>query len=96
MTIASGLQAEFAKATEAQISEHGRKLSNFIDEVSKNAPAGSENAVAFVKQAISNANAGYKQFSQAMEANISNAKAQMSVAANAVGARVSQVVSAKK
>jgi phasin family protein len=103
MSISSGLQAELAKATEAQIGEHGRKLSSFFEEVTKNAPAGSENVVAFVKQAIANANAGYEQLSrttkqavEAMEANMSNAAAQMSQAAGKTGARVGSVVAAKK
>jgi phasin family protein len=101
--IASGLQSEFVKAAEAQVSEHGRKLSNFVDEVSKSAPAGSENVVGFVKQAIANANAGYEQFTrstkqvvEAMEANMNNAAAQLSQAASKAGARVNPVATAKK
>ena len=48
--------------------------------MSKNAPAGSENAVAILKSAIGNASAGYEQFSktskqavEAIEANLSSA-----------------------
>jgi hypothetical protein len=37
---------------------------SLVDEVSKNAPAGSESLVAAVKTAISNANAGYEQFTK--------------------------------
>ncbi|MBK4736967.1 phasin family protein [Noviherbaspirillum pedocola] len=103
MSIGSALQTEFAKATEAQITEHGRKLSGFVEEIGKNAPAGSENVVAFLKQTIANANAGYEQFTrstkqavEAVEANISNAAAQMSQAAGKVGANVNSVVTAKK
>jgi hypothetical protein len=103
MSIASGLQTEFAKATEAQISEHGRKLSGFVEEISKSAPAGSENAVAFLKHAIANANAGYEQFSrttkqavEAIEANVSNVAAQMSQAAGKVGAKVGPIVANAK
>ena len=96
-TIASGLQAEFAKATETQIAENNRKVVALVEEVSKNAPAGSENVVAFMKSAIGNASAGYEQFSKStkqavdvMESNIVNATAQMTQAAakaNARGAR---------
>ncbi|MEC4723066.1 TIGR01841 family phasin [Noviherbaspirillum sp. CPCC 100848] len=63
-SIASGVQAEFSKAAEAQIAENSRKLLDLIDEVTKNAPAGSENAVALFKSAIGNASAGYEQFNK--------------------------------
>jgi len=81
--IASGVQAEFTKAAEAQIAETSRKVLELVEEVSKNAPAGSENAVAMVKTAIGNANAGYEQLTkttkqavEALEANMSSAVTQ--------------------
>ena len=61
--IASAAQAELTKAAEEQIAENSRKVSEFIDAVTKNAPAGSEKAVAFFKTAVANANAGYEQLS---------------------------------
>lgn len=88
-TIASGLQAEFTKATEAQLAENNRKVVALVEEVSKNAPAGSENVIAFMKSAIGNASAGYEQLSkstkqavEAMEININNAASQMTQAAS--------------
>ncbi|MDB5797167.1 MAG: phasin family protein [Paucimonas sp.] len=87
-SIATSLQSEFTKATEAQITENNRKVVALVDEVSKNAPAGSENVVAFMKSAIGNASAGYEQISkstkqavEAMESNIANATTQMTQAA---------------
>lgn len=81
-SIASGTGAEFSKAAESQIVEANRKVIALVDEVSKNAPAGSETFVAAVKTAISNANAGYEQFSkttkQAVEALESNMNAAIS------------------
>ena len=75
-SIAAGTGAEFSKAAESQIVEANRKVISLVDEVSKNAPAGSESFVAAVKTAISNANAGYEQFTktakQAVEAMESN------------------------
>jgi phasin family protein len=59
--IAAVTQAEFAKASEAQIAEATRKVTALVDEAAKNAPAGTENAVAMLKSAISNANASYEQ-----------------------------------
>ncbi len=98
MAIVSGLQAEVTKAAESQIGEHSRKFATLVDEVSKTAPAGSENVVAFMKTAIANANAGYEQLSktgkqavEAMGANLNTAAAQMSQAASKASARVAPV-----
>lgn len=81
--IATGVQSEFSKAAEAQIAETSRKLLELIEEVTKNAPAGSENAVALLKSAIGNANAGYEQLTktakqavESLEANLNNTVSQ--------------------
>ncbi|HVK95184.1 MAG TPA: TIGR01841 family phasin [Noviherbaspirillum sp.] len=82
-SIASGVQAEFSKAAEEQIAETSRKVLELVEEVTKNAPAGSENAIALVKSAIGNANAGYEQLTkttkqavEALEANLNTAVTQ--------------------
>jgi phasin family protein len=62
--IASAAQAEFAQATEAQFADVSRKVNALVDEIAKNAPAGSENAVAMLKTAIANASAGVEQLSK--------------------------------
>ncbi|MEH6436124.1 TIGR01841 family phasin [Massilia sp. DD77] len=87
-SIATGTGAEFSKAAESQIVEANRKVISLVDEVSKNAPAGSESFVAAVKTAISNANAGYEQISkttkqavEAVEANLNAAVNQFSATA---------------
>ncbi|MDP9109538.1 MAG: phasin family protein [Pseudomonadota bacterium] len=92
--IAQGAQAEFTRAAEAQIAETGRKVTALVDDVSKNAPAGTENVISMMKSAISNANAGYEQLSktskqamQTMEANVSSATAQFSQAAEKATSR---------
>jgi phasin family protein len=102
MGIVSGLQAELTKAAESQIGEHSRKFANLVDEVSKSAPAGSENVVAFMKTAIANANTGYEQLSkstkqavEAMGANINTATAQVSQAASKASERVATVATKK-
>jgi phasin family protein len=86
-SIASGTAAEFSKAAEAQILETNRKVISLVDEVSKNAPAGSENAVAMFKSALGSANAGYEQFTRttkqatdAIEANVNAAVSQFTAA----------------
>jgi len=82
-TIATTAQAEFSKAAETQIAENSRKVVELVDEVTKNAPAGSESAVAFIKSAIGNASAGYEQLTKstkqavdAIESNLNTATAQ--------------------
>ncbi|MFX4377395.1 TIGR01841 family phasin, partial [Acinetobacter baumannii] len=50
--IFSSTQAELTKAAEAQIAEVNRKVVAMIDEVAKNAPAGSEQAISMFKSAI--------------------------------------------
>lgn len=86
--IASSTSAEFSKAAETQIAETNRKVISLVEEVSKNAPAGSENAVAMFKSALGNANAGYEQFSktakqaaETIEGNVAQAVNQFSAAA---------------
>jgi phasin family protein len=86
--IAAGTQAEFTKAAEQQIAETNRKVVTLVDEVTKNAPAGSENVVAIIKSTLGNANAGYEQISksakqavEAMETNVNAAVSQFTQAA---------------
>jgi phasin family protein len=95
--IVSSAQAEFSRVTEEQVSETGRKVSALIDDVSKNAPAGSENVIAIMKSAIGNASAGYEQLTkttkqavEVIEANMSTAVNQFSQAAEQTAANVNR------
>ena len=63
-SLTSGSHKEIAQAAEAHIADSARKLNGLIDEVAKNAPAGSEAAVEMLKSVLSNANAGYEQLSK--------------------------------
>jgi phasin family protein len=92
--IMTSAQAEFTKAAEEQMAETNRKIVSLIDEVSKNAPVGSENVVSFVKSAIGNASAGYEQLTKStkqavdvMEANLNTAVTQFSQAASKAAAK---------
>jgi phasin family protein len=85
--IASSSTAEFSKSVEGQASAAQAKFAGFVDAAAKNAPAGSESAVAVFKSAVSAANnalesvqKAVKQATDAAEANFNN------VAANAVAA----------
>jgi len=81
--IVRGTTAEFSKAAESQIVEANRKVLSLVDEVSKNAPAGSEPFVSAMKTAIGNASAGYehisktaKQAAETVENNVNSAVSQ--------------------
>jgi phasin family protein len=74
--IASSTQAEVAKLAEAQVSDAQQKLQAFVETAVKNAPAGSESAVAMVKSAVAaatnaieSAQKAAKQAATASEAN---------------------------
>lgn len=68
--IASSTQAELSKVVESQVAETKDKVTALVSEVTKNAPAGSEQAVAALKSIMDNASAGYEQLSKtAKEAN---------------------------
>jgi phasin family protein len=62
--IAANSKAELNKVVEAQVSETRDKVTALVSDVTKNAPAGSEQAVAMLKSAIDSANAGYEQLSK--------------------------------
>lgn len=101
--IASSTQAEFTKAAEAQIAESSRKVTAFVDELAKNAPAGSENAFTAFKSILGNASAGYEQLSkttkqavETMEANMNNATTQFTQAATQAVEKTAAAARTKK
>ena len=91
--IAAGTQAEFTKAVEAQLADAQKAVLNLVDTAAKNAPAGSESAVALLKTAVAASNNAYesvqkvvKQATQAAEANM-QAVAQQAVNTTKAAAR---------
>ena len=54
--IASATSAEVTRAAESQLAETQKKFGALVDAAAKNAPAGSENAVALYKSALAAAN----------------------------------------
>lgn len=74
--ILAGTNAEVSRAAEAQFAEAQRKVLTLVDSAVKNAPAGTESAVAMVKSAVAAANNAYesvhkaaKQATEVAEAN---------------------------
>jgi phasin family protein len=65
--IASGTSAEFGKAAEAQAADAQKKFMSVVDNAAKNAPAGSESAVAVMKSAVSAANNAMESVQKAVK-----------------------------
>lgn len=78
--IGESIYSEFAKAAEAQVAENRKKLAALVEEAEKNAPPGSENAIAIMKTILGNADASFEQgMKNAMQA-VEALKANVSVA----------------
>jgi phasin family protein len=74
--IMAGTNAEVTKVAEATVSDSQKKVLALVDNAVKNAPAGTENAVALVKSAVAAANNAFesvhkasKQAAEVAEAN---------------------------
>ena len=85
--IASGSTAEFSKAFEEQASDTQKKFMGLVDTAAKNAPAGSETAVAVMKSAVAAANNALESVQKAVKQATEVAETNFNtVAANAVNA----------
>jgi phasin family protein len=91
--IAASTTAEVTKATEAQLAEVQKNFISTVDGALKNAPAGTESAVALLKSSITAANNAYesvnkaaKQAAEIVEANV-NAVTSTAVKASQAGAK---------
>ncbi|QMV74194.1 phasin family protein [Comamonas piscis] len=97
--IAASTSLEFSKAFENKAVEAQSKFNEFVDTASKNAPAGSESAVAVMKTAVAAANNAYdsvqKAVKQAGEVAETNFNTITNNAVNAAGT-VSAAATAKR
>jgi phasin family protein len=85
--IASGSGAEFGKAVEEQAADAQKKFMGLVDTASKNAPAGSETAVAVMKSAVAAANNALESVQKAVKQATEVAESNFNtVAANAMNA----------
>jgi phasin family protein len=81
--IASETQSEFTKVAEAQLAEGTKNVQALVDNLAKNAPAGSESTVAIVKSAISAANNAYESVQKATKQAVEMAESNFQAAATA-------------
>jgi phasin family protein len=65
--IATSTGSEFTSAFEAQAAEGQKKFMSLVDNAAKNAPAGSETAVAVMKSAVSAANNAFESVQKAVK-----------------------------
>lgn len=80
--LAAKTQAEFGKIVEGRIAAFNREVAQMVDDAAKSAPAGSEPAIAAMKQTLAATNAmidtmakAARQFTEAADSNIKSASA---------------------
>jgi phasin family protein len=81
--IATQTQEELSKVFESQFAELNKNVTSALDRAAKNAPAGSDVAVAAVKSAIAAANSAYDSMSKAAKQVAEITEANVAAATNA-------------
>ena len=85
--IATATTTEFTKSVEAQAADAQQKFASLVESAAKNAPAGSESAVAVMKSAVSAANTALESVQKAVKQATDVAEANFqAVAATATNA----------
>lgn len=81
--IASETNADLSKMVQQQIAKGNQQMAAAIEDLAKSAPAGSEGAMAFIRQAMATANSNYDQLNDAMKRYLDLGAAQMGAAGGA-------------
>ena len=81
--ILSQTQEEVSKVVEAQVAEFNKSFSTVLDSAAKNAPAGSDVAVAAVKSALAAANSAYANMNKAAKQVVEFAESNVAAATSA-------------
>jgi phasin family protein len=82
--LSAGQQAEFTRVLEGQAAEMNKTLVGLLDKFAKNAPAGSDVAIAAVKSALGAATTAYDSFTKATKQATEIAEANIAAATAAV------------
>ncbi|WP_341319387.1 phasin family protein [Paraburkholderia sp. IMGN_8] len=94
--IISGTQGELAAAAEAQVQQYYRETQEFVDKLAKNAPAGSETAMAawkkFITTASEAASTTYEAARKAAQQAVEIAESNVSAASATPAKRTRQAV----
>jgi phasin family protein len=80
--IASGFSSEMGKTFESNVANAQSKISSLVDNAAKNAPAGSETAVAVLKSAVAAANNAFESVQKAVKQASEVAEANFKAVAN--------------
>ena len=80
--IASAASTDLGKAFEAKVADSQAKFAGLVDSAAKNAPAGSETAVAMMKSAVAAANNAYESVQKAVKQASDVAEANLNTLAN--------------
>jgi len=81
--IIAGVQAEIARLSEAQIAEQQQQIADAIEQLAKNAPAGSESAVALLRSTLANASSAYDTLNKVARQAADVAESNITAATNA-------------
>ena len=82
--VATQTQAEVTKLAETQAAEMNKTVVSLMDKLTKNAPAGSDVAVAAVKSAMAAANSAYDSFTKVVKQASDLAEANVTAATSSV------------
>ena len=94
--IASGASAEFTKNVEAQSAEAQKKIMGLVESAAKNAPAGSESAVAMMKSAVTAANTAFESVQKSVKQATEMAEKNFTAASETAMKATASATAAKK
>jgi phasin family protein len=94
--IATGTTAEFSKNFEGQAAEAQKKFMGLVDSAAKNAPAGSESAVAIMKSSVAAANNALESVQKAVKQATEMAEANFNAVATTATNATKQATAKKR
>ncbi|WP_322996868.1 phasin family protein [Castellaniella sp.] len=94
--ILTGMQGELSKLAEAQLSQNQDRVAEVVEQIARNAPTGSEGAVAILKSSLATANNAYESATKAARQAASAAESNFTAATNATLKAAADVTKAAK
>lgn len=94
--IVSAVQGNISRMTEGQIAQVQQQLSNAVEQYAKNAPTGSESAVAFLKSTMASVNNAYESVNKAAKQATETAESNINAATSATLEAASSAAAAAK
>lgn len=94
--IVAAVQADLAKLSETQVAEGQKHVNDAIEQLTKNAPAGSESVVAMLKSSMAQASGAFDAMTKAAKQATEVAEKNLAAAANATFKAAGQAAEAAK